>query len=113
MSTENASQTTNFDLNQYNDSILGRKVMESQNSILSIHPYYHNGLWVFDDDRVGLEKEPFVSGADEFIEYGLKKMGRLDDGKKGFNMLFSLIPFKGYQFELEQANCSMYFQRND
>lgn len=31
--------------------------------MLTIFPYRHDGLWVFDDDSVGLRQEPFVSGA--------------------------------------------------
>ena len=34
------------------------------NTIVAIYPYKHEGLWVFDDDRVGLVREPFISGAD-------------------------------------------------
>jgi uncharacterized protein DUF6717 len=38
------------------------------NSIFSIEVYKHQGMWVFDDDRVGLVKEPFVAGADTLID---------------------------------------------
>ena len=38
------------------------------NSILAIHPYKTEGVWVFDDPKVGLVQEPFVSGADDIIE---------------------------------------------
>ena len=34
-----------------------------KNSIFVIKPYKWNGMWVFDDERVGLDKEPFVAGA--------------------------------------------------
>jgi hypothetical protein len=34
------------------------------NSLLVIHPYKHDGVWVFDDPAVGLGKEPFVAGAE-------------------------------------------------
>ena len=34
----------------------------SNNSIFTISPYKHNGVWVFDDSRVNLVKEPFVEG---------------------------------------------------
>jgi hypothetical protein len=34
------------------------------NAIHAIHPYRHEGLWVFDDETAGLRQEPFVSGAD-------------------------------------------------
>jgi hypothetical protein len=31
------------------------------NAINVISPYKHHGMWVFDDARVGLVQEPFVS----------------------------------------------------
>jgi hypothetical protein len=34
------------------------------NEIYVICPYKHHGMWVFDDARVGVVQEPFVSGAD-------------------------------------------------
>ncbi len=38
------------------------------NSIMLINPYQYDGTWVFDDACVGLQREPFVSGADILIE---------------------------------------------
>jgi len=38
------------------------------NAINLIFPYRYEGMWVFDDARVGLDKEPFVSGADTMID---------------------------------------------
>lgn len=38
------------------------------NALVAIYPYKYEGLWVFDDQKVGLVQEPFVSGADEIIE---------------------------------------------
>jgi len=32
------------------------------NAINLIVPYRYEGMWVFDDARVGLDKGPFVSG---------------------------------------------------
>ena len=37
------------------------------NAIRAIHPYRHQGLWVFGDETVGLRQEPFVSGADRIL----------------------------------------------
>lgn len=34
------------------------------NALLVIHPYKFNHQWVFDDENVGLIREPFVNGAD-------------------------------------------------
>ena len=39
------------------------------NSIFLIVPYRHAGTWVFDDAARGLDKEPFVSGADAMIDH--------------------------------------------
>ena len=61
-------------------------------------------MWVFDDDRVGLTKEPFVAGADKFIDYHLNKIEKLEEGKKGFNMVFSVIPFKDFDYEVEERD---------
>ena len=38
------------------------------NAINIIAPYKYLGMWVFDDPRVGLVQEPFVSGADTMID---------------------------------------------
>ena len=38
------------------------------NQIQIIAPYFVHGTWVFDDDRVGLVQEPFVSGVPEMID---------------------------------------------
>jgi hypothetical protein len=38
------------------------------NAINVISPYKDHGMWVFDDARVGLVQEPFVSGADTWID---------------------------------------------
>ena len=43
------------------------------NSVMAIHPYKANGLWIFDDLRVGLRQEPFVAGADTIIEKLVKR----------------------------------------
>lgn len=64
------------------------------NAIFSITPYYHSGMWVFDDDRVNLVKEPFVAGIPEIIEYYLAKENI--DGKKGFVAIFSDTPMPDY-----------------
>ena len=39
-----------------------------KNALFVIEPYQWNGIWVFDDPRVGLQQEPFVSGMPEIIE---------------------------------------------
>jgi hypothetical protein len=69
------------------------------NAITAIYPYKHSGLWVFDDERVGLDKEPFISGADVLIDRALEAKG-IRDGDKGFRLLFSGSQFPGYDFKL-------------
>jgi hypothetical protein len=36
------------------------------NAISVLIPYKYEGLWVFDDPSVGLLREPFVCGIDEY-----------------------------------------------
>ena len=64
------------------------------NTIISIHPYKYEGLWVFDDEKVGLVQEPFVSGADIIIE---KMVSDIPNAEAGFTILFSANPFPGHQ----------------
>ena len=71
-----------------------------KNSIFVIKPYRWNGMWVFDDERVGLDKEPFVAGADTMIDtaIALRRIANADDG---FLLVFSAGPFPGGDFEVE------------
>jgi hypothetical protein len=68
------------------------------NSISLIVPYRHEGMWVFDDPRVGLDKEPFVSGADTMIDVLVTE---IPNANKGFRLLFSASPFPGFTAKLE------------
>jgi hypothetical protein len=68
------------------------------NSIRIISPYKYLGMWVFDDPKVGLEQEPFVSGADTMIYRVVADIG---DAEDGFVMLFSDTTFPGHQISLE------------
>lgn len=63
------------------------------NSLMTISPYKHDGLWVFDDEKVGLRKEPFVSGADDIMD--LLSAG-IPEAERGFTLVFSSRPFPGY-----------------
>lgn len=69
------------------------------NQITVIAPYWHEeaATWVFDDPRVGLFQEPFVSGVPEMIDYLVKDIPQARDG---FRLLFSKAPFPGYQKRL-------------
>jgi hypothetical protein len=68
------------------------------NEITVIAPYKYYGMWVFDDPRVGLAREPFVSGADTMID---RVVANVADAENGFVMVFSGAPFPGHQYRLE------------
>jgi Family of unknown function (DUF6717) len=68
------------------------------NAINVIAPYKHLGMWVFDDPRVGLVQEPFVSGADTMIDRAVKD---IPDADKGFTLVFSATSFPGCQISLQ------------
>ena len=70
----------------------------NSNSIQAIHPYYHEGLWVFDDDAVDLVREPFVAGADLIMD---RLAEQVPDVRNGFTLIFSELPFPGHQVSLE------------
>ncbi len=66
----------------------------SVNAIKVIHPYLHNGTWVFDDESVGLVKEPFVCGIPEMIDGIVGKC-------REFTMLFSDKKFPSATHSIE------------
>lgn len=68
------------------------------NSLLVIAPYKYEGTWVFDDARVGLFREPFISGIDTMID---KAVAEIPNAERGFRAVFSAAPFPGSQFKLE------------
>ena len=68
------------------------------NSIIAIHPYKAEDMWVFDDPGVGLRQEPFVSGADTIIDHMVRD---IPNAENGFTLLFSSQPFPGYQVEFD------------
>ena len=68
------------------------------NSRLVIHPYKQQGVWVFDDPRVGLVQEPFVSGADVIID---RMVEGIPDADLGVTILFSATPFPGSRHEFD------------
>jgi hypothetical protein len=68
------------------------------NAINVISPYRHHGMWVFDDVRVGLVQEPFVSAADTWID---RVVADIPSAEKGFMLIFSSTPFPGHQYRLD------------
>lgn len=80
------------------------------NALRVIHPYKHEGTWVFDDDRVGLVREPFVAGADEIME---RMVRPIPDAENGFRLVFSSRPFPGchagFEWRREEHGGHWYF----
>jgi hypothetical protein len=68
------------------------------NSIMVIHPYRYEQMWVFDDEKTSLVREPFVAGADKIID---RMVATIPNAATGFSLLFSANPFPGYQIEFE------------
>ena len=71
--------------------------MFAANAISTISPYRYHNQWVFDDASKGLDKEPFVSGADLLID---RLVAGMPGAADGFTMIFSDAPFPGYQANL-------------
>jgi len=71
----------------------------SKNAINVIKPYKWNGMWVFDDERVELDKEPFVAGADTMIDKAIEMKG-IENAGHGFLLIFSEFPFPDADFEI-------------
>lgn len=63
------------------------------NSLFAIAPYKFEDMWVFDDPKVGLLQEPFVSGADTIIDTLTQD---IPNASTGFKLIFSPEPFPGY-----------------
>ena len=63
------------------------------NSLFVIAPYWDSGTWVFDDERVRLVREPFVSGIPDMINHLVRN---IPSAREGFRMLFSKDSFPGY-----------------
>jgi hypothetical protein len=67
-----------------------------------IRPYKWEGIWVFDDPAVGLDKEALIAGMPELIELATARAG-IAEPEKGFLALFSKDPFPTAQVCLEWA----------
>ena len=65
------------------------------NALNVIFPYKYEGMWVFDDADAGLDKEPFVEGADVIIDRALEAKG-VTNADAGFRLLFSAGEFPRY-----------------
>lgn len=69
------------------------------NKMFAVYPYKHLDMWVFDDDSVGLVKEPFVGGTDLMIEKAIETF-KLKNAEDGFALIFSNKKFKEFNVEL-------------
>lgn len=69
------------------------------NSLFAIAPYKFSGMWVFDDPAVGLEREPFVNGADKVLDV---LTAHIPDAGRGFRLIFSAQPFPGFDARFER-----------
>lgn len=67
------------------------------NLLRVIAPYWYEGTWVFDDESVGLLREPFVEGVPRMID---ELVAEIADAKRGFRLTFSDQPFPSAQVEL-------------
>tara|TARA_B100000214_G_C23936172_1_gene613305 strand:- start:1094 stop:1474 length:381 start_codon:yes stop_codon:yes gene_type:complete len=80
-----------------NSANSGKRV--NNNVIKLIKPYSYSGTWVFDDEKTGLIKEPFVGGSDEIIDFMVQELKRPEDG---FSLIFSENPFPNFNLELNR-----------
>ena len=80
------------------------------NELVALYPYKYQGFWVFDDERVGLVQEPFVSGADTIIDRMTQHIPGADNG---FRLLFSANEFPGslaiFEWRLEEFGGNWYY----
>ena len=75
------------------------------NQINTILPYRSMGGWAFDDNAVGLDREPFVAGADKAIDKIVEHLGIETDKIK---MTFSKDKFPEHDVKLEYLMDDMF-----
>lgn len=93
--------------------VLGGSARPPENSILVIAPYRYNGTWVFDDERAGLVREPFVGGVPEMIDV---LVADIPNAAEGFRLTFSSRPFPDYEMKLTWVRGDMggnYYRLDD
>jgi len=62
------------------------------NALRVLNVYKYEGMWVFDDPAVGLDREPFVAGVPEILD---QLRAEHDVTGEKFNIVFSPTPFPG------------------
>jgi hypothetical protein len=77
------------------------RIVTGGNALLVIEPYRTGGGWAFDDQRLGLIKEPFVNGVPEIID---RLVAGIPGSKKGIRLIFSGAPFPGAQLKLDRRS---------
>jgi len=66
------------------------------NTLSVINAYKHGPMWVFDEPNHNLVKEPFVAGADTFLDY-------LAKGSEKISLVFSDRSFPTVNYTLHLA----------
>ena len=69
----------------------------TDNCVMRLRPYLHNGVWVFDDPAAGLCKEMFVGETNTLIDRLVTDSG-LDlaaSKRDGFHLTFGAVAFPG------------------
>src|SRR5438067_2348085 len=67
-----------------------RKENDAMNTLMVIVPYKYEGLRVYDDAAVGINKKPFIAGIDTLID---KATANIPDAQHGFRAIFSGTQF--------------------
>jgi hypothetical protein len=62
------------------------------NTLMMMAPYWYNNTWVFNDESVGLKKEPFILCIPDMINDLVKD---IPNAKEGVRLIFSASPFPG------------------
>lgn len=57
-----------YDAMAYDDITTAKVMDKTKNQINVIFPFKKNGVWVFNDEAVGLYEEPFVSNVNPIID---------------------------------------------
>ena len=70
------------------------------NAIMAIYPYKQGGLWMIDDEKAGLYKEPLIEGTDNIIDRVIAIKG-LKSPETGFRLMFSSAEFPRYDFKFD------------
>lgn len=75
-------------------------VKPKHNQINVIRPYKWEGIWVFDDPALGLDKEALVAGMPEIIEHVTDRLC-IPNPQNGFVCIFSKDEFPDAKLRLD------------